>query len=149
LPPDFGEQPIPTTPKETNVSNATAITVRDLTGNGSIPQPAPDTLDTGTAAVTLPLALSGTGADRTILEVHNAGSGAITLDALDGQRPSPRAGIGDLNLTTIAAGATEIVGPFEGGRFGQSDGRVDLRFTPASGTIGASIRAYRLPKTIR
>jgi hypothetical protein len=29
-----------------------------------------------------------------------------------------------------------------------SKGRLDFKFTPASGTIGVTIRAYRLPKGV-
>jgi hypothetical protein len=36
--------------------------------------------------------------------------------------------------------------PFESSRFIQTNGSLSVTFTPASGTIGATIRCYRLPK---
>jgi len=136
------------------MANATAITLNDCVANGGITQPTADVLDTGTAAVTLPLALSGIGADRVLLEVTNSGLQNLKVEILAGDNPpASRAGLGDLTLVAaLAASGVKVFGPFEGSRFMQNDatskGRLDFKFTPASGTIGVGIRAYRLPKRV-
>lgn len=135
------------------MANATAITLTDLAANAGVAAPTADVLDTGTAAVTLPLALAGKGADRIIVEITNTAAQALLVELLAGDYPpASRASLG--NLTVVAALAQNgviVLGGVEGGRFIQTDGatkgRLDLKFTPASGTIGVSIRAYRLSKT--
>lgn len=135
------------------MANATAITLTEAVANGAVAQPTADVLDTGTAAVTLPLALAGKGADRVILEVTNTAAAALKVEVLAGDNPpAQRAGLGDAILVAAAAqNAVNIFGPFDSSRFIQNDatskGRLDFKFTPASGTIGVSIRAYRLPKS--
>lgn len=136
------------------MANATALTLTACVANGAVAQPTGDVLDTGTAAVTLPLALGGIGADRVILEVKNTAAAALKVEILAGDNPpAQRAGLGAKTLVAAAAqNAVNIFGPFEGGRFEQNDstskGRLDIKFTPASGTIGVTVRAYRLPKTV-
>lgn len=136
------------------MANATAITLTAAVANGSVAQPTADVLDTGTAAVTLPLALSGVGADRVLLEIKNTAAAALLVELLAGDEPpAARASLGAATLVAaLAQNGVVIAGPFEGGRFIQTDGatkgRLDVKFTPASGTIGVTIRAYRLPKTV-
>jgi hypothetical protein len=132
------------------VANATAITLTACVANGAVAQPAVDTLDTGTAAVTLPLTVVGKPG-RVILEVKNTAAAALKVELLAGDNPPAlRAGLGDAILVAAAAqNEVNILGPFESSRFAQNDatskGRLDVKFTPASGTIGVTIRAYRLP----
>lgn len=134
------------------MANATAVTLTAAVANGAVAQPTADVLDTGTAAVTLPLALAGVGCDRVILEVKNTAAAALKVEILAGDNPpAMRAALGDLTLVAaLAQNAVNIFGPFESSRFLQNDatsaGRLDIKFTPSSGTIGVTIRAYRLPK---
>jgi hypothetical protein len=51
-----------------------------------------------------------------------------------------------LATANIAQNAVVYMGPFESSRFIQTNGSLSVTFTPASGTIGATIRCYRLPK---
>lgn len=128
------------------MANATAITVTDLTANAVTTRPTGDTLDTGTAAVTLAAAIGGKGS-RVILEVTNtAAANLVVAVAAGDDPPAQNAGIGALTSDNIAQNAVVYLGPFETGRFGQNDGTISATFTPASGTIGATIRCYRLPK---
>lgn len=135
------------------MANATAITLTACVANSGVAQPTADVLDTGTTAVTLPLALAGTGYDRVILEVKNTAAAALKVEVLAGDNPpAQRAGLGAVTLVAAAAqNEINIFGPFESSRFAQNDatsnGRLDFKFTPASGTIGVTIRAYRLPKS--
>jgi hypothetical protein len=132
------------------MANATAITVTDLAGNAGVAAPTADVLDTGTAAVTLPLALLGKGSDRTIVEVTNTAAAALKVEAVAGvSPPASRSGLGNVTLVAaLAQNGVQVCGPFESGRFNQAAGALSLLFTPAAGTIGVSIRAYRLPKTV-
>lgn len=135
------------------MANATAITLTACVANSGVAQPTADVLDTGTAAVTLPLALGGKGADRVIVEVKNTAAAALLVELLAGDDPpAVRAGLGAATLVAAAAqNEVNIFGPFESARFEQNDsgtdGRLDFKFTPASGTIGVTVRAYRLPKS--
>lgn len=135
------------------MANATAITLTAAVANSSVAQPSVNTLDTGTAAVTLPLALSGVGSDRVVVEVTNTAANALKVEILAGDNPpAQRAGLGAVTLVAaLAQNGVVICGPFDSSRFMQNDatsnGRLDFKFTPASGTIGVTVRAYRLPKT--
>lgn len=130
------------------MANATAITVTDLSANSQVAQPTADVLDTGTAAVTLPASVGGK-TDRLMLEVTNTAAANLTVDVLAGDNPpSHRAGVGALTKSGIVQNAVWLFGPFEAGRFLQDDGKLNVKFTPASGTIGVTIRLYRLPKVV-
>lgn len=130
------------------MANAAAITVNGLVANvAGAARPAGDTLDTGTAAVTLEAAVAGES-ERVLLEVTNNAAAAnnLTVSVLAGDNPpAARAGLGALD-TVIAQNATRIIGPLESARFIQDDGKLRVTFTPAAGTIAATIRCYKLPK---
>lgn len=127
------------------MANATAITVTPLTRNASTAQPAVNTLDTGTAAVTISADVGGK-ADRAVLEVTNTAAANLTVAVLAGDNPPAQmAGLGSVSVT-LAQNAVALLGPFEGMRFIQDNGKLDVTFTPASGTIGATVRCYLLPK---
>ena len=130
------------------MANATAITVTSLTPDSAgVTQPTADVLDTGTAAVTLAAAVGGLS-ELVVLEVKNTAGAAnnLTVSVLAGDNPpAQRAGLGSLD-TVIAQNATAIIGPFESARFIQDDGKLNVTFTPASGTIGAAIRCYKIPR---
>lgn len=130
------------------MANATAITVRDLVANGSLADPTGDALDTGTIAVKLPCLLAGkTG--RVVFRVTNTAVANLTVTAEAGDDPpAGRQGIGAFTSGNIAQNAVLWLGPFESARFVQQDGtagRLDLTFTPASGTIACSVQCFRLP----
>jgi hypothetical protein len=97
------------------MANATAITLTAASANGAVAQPTADVLDTGTTAVTLPLALAGVGCDRVLLEVKNTAAAALKVEILAGDNPpAQRAGLGDLTLVAAAAqNAVNMFGPFE------------------------------------
>jgi len=130
------------------MANATALTVTALTANtAGIALPTADVLDTGTAAVTLDADVAGNG--MVLFEFTSAASTAVntTSTILAGDNPpAQRAGLGNL-ATVCAQNVVKLVGPLETARFIQSDGKISVTVTPASGTIGATIRCYSLPKT--
>jgi hypothetical protein len=128
------------------MANATALTVTELVENGNIAQPTADTLDTGSAAVTISADVGGV-ACRVILEVTNTAAANLVAEVQAGDKPpASRSGLGALSSGNIAQNGVKIMGPFDASRFIQDDGKLDVKFTPASGTIAASIRCYKLPK---
>lgn len=130
------------------MANATAITVTSLTPDtAGVAQPTADVLDTGTAAVTLSADVGGQS-ELIMLEVKNTAGAAndLTVSVLAGDNPpAQRAGLGALD-TVIAQNGTKIIGPLESARFIQDNGKLDVKFTPAAGTIGAAIRCYKIPR---
>lgn len=130
------------------MANASAITVTALTANtaGVVP-PTADVLDTGTAAVTLDADVGGSGMVLFEFTSNHASSVNTTFTILAGDNPpAQRAGLGNL-ATVCAQNVTKLVGPLETARFIQSDGKISVTTAPASGTIAATIRCYKFPKT--
>lgn len=130
------------------MSNATAITVNDLSANSNITAPTADVLDTGTSAVTLYAAVGGR-ADDIILMIKNTDDDtAMTVAILAGDNPpAQRAGVGAISQS-VAFGVTRFFGPFEGSRVLQDDGSIGVTVTPASGTIAAQITCFRVPRVV-
>jgi hypothetical protein len=130
------------------MANATAITVTTLTPDtAGIAQPTADVLDTGTAAVTLAADVGGQS-ELVLLEVTNNAASAVnlTVTVLAGDNPpAQRAGLGSL-ATVLAQNAVKLIGPLESARFIQDDGKLNITFAPASGTLAASIRCYKIPR---
>lgn len=130
------------------MANAAAITVTALTANtAGVAPPTADVLDTGTAAVTLPADVGGSGMVLFEFVSNHASAVNTTFSILAGDNPpAQRAGLGNLD-TVVAQNATKLVGPLETARFIQDDGKINVKVTPASGTIAATIRCYKFPKT--
>ncbi len=130
------------------MANAAAITVTTLVANtaGVVP-PTASALDTGTAAVTLSADVGGEGMVLFEFTSNHASAVNTTFAILAGDNPpAQRAGLGNLD-TVCAQNVTKLVGPLETARFIQDDGKINVTVTPASGTIAASIRCYKFPKT--
>lgn len=128
------------------MANATAITINDLTANGSIVAPTAQVLDTGTAAVVLETSVTS-DLDRIIIEVTNTAAANLVVTIEKGEEPPAfRQVLGDVASANMAQNVRRVFGPFESARFAQADGKLQLTFTPASGTIGATFVCYRLPK---
>lgn len=128
--------------------NPLSIAIADLTANAAANQPAAQAIDTDGI---VPIAAGGR-TDRLILEIVNVAAVALTVKVKAGDNPpAHRAGVGDLSVAMAATGtATDkrIIGPFESGRFIQDDGTVSVSFTAASATPNATVRCYRLPKSV-
>jgi hypothetical protein len=132
------------------MANATKITVNDFVANGELVDPTPDTFDTGTSAVTVPIAL-GSLTDRFVLRVTNTSTATLTPSFGAGvDPPAFRSGMGKFTGTALGAGnVTATVGwygPFESARFMDDDGDVNVTLTPTSGTIACTAQGFRLPK---
>lgn len=114
----------------------TQISYTEPTPNG-----AGATLDAETlvAAPTDNMQIQNAEPEQTILVVTNTDGGGGTVDITVKAGPNPPAlagGQGDL-VETVADGDTVYIGPFESGRFLQSDGSLLIESDATTGTIGA------------
>lgn len=129
------------------MANATAITLTPVLPNTPLAQPTGDILDTGTAAVTLPLTPAG-DSHNVLLEITNTAGAAdtMTVDILAGDLPPAQdAPLGNVT-DTVAQGVTKYF-VVDSARCIQDDGKILVKITPASTkTQTAKIRAYKLPK---
>ena len=131
------------------MANPATLTVTDLVANGSVTQPAVNSIDT---TGTVPAAVAG-AAERVVIEVVNAAVVALTVKVKAGAEGAGagRGQIGDVSVALAASGSAgdkKIIGPFESARFVQADGKLNVEFTPASGSPNATVRLYRLPYAI-
>ncbi|RPK85068.1 hypothetical protein [Streptomyces sp. ADI98-10] len=117
----------------------TQIPYTNLVPNGGIAQPA------GTTTVVAPtnnMQISDAFPELTLLRVVNTGvEQDITIKAGD-MPPALAAGQGDLVVTVAATTGVQLIGPFESGRFVQSDGSMLIECE----TTGATIAALRIPR---
>jgi hypothetical protein len=128
------------------MANPANLTITELTANGSVNQPAVQTLDT---AGTISIAGVGSLTDRLIIEAINTDDAAATLTLNAGDNPPAQTSraLAVALAATGGAGDKKIIGPFESSRFIQDDGSLSLTLAGgASPTV--TIRIYRLPSQI-
>ncbi|WP_200302234.1 hypothetical protein [Streptomyces adelaidensis] len=119
----------------------TQVPYSNLVANGNLVQPAGTTL---VAAPTNNMQISDAVPEYTVLRVSNTDDDtALTLTVKAGTNPPAlAAGQGDLAVS-IAFGTVRFIGPFESGRFIQSDGSMLIESTTTTGTI----TALRIPRS--
>lgn len=120
----------------------TQVPYSNLVANSSLAQPAGTTL---VAAPTNNMQISDAVPEYTVLRVSNTDDDTdldITVKAGDNP-PALAAGQGDL-VVTVAFGTTRFIGPFESGRFMQSDGSMMIESETTTGTI----TALRIPRSV-
>ncbi|MDX2552605.1 hypothetical protein ACKI1J_43095 [Streptomyces scabiei] len=120
----------------------TDVAYSNLVANGNLVQPA------GTALVAAPtnnMRIVDAVPEYTVLRVSNTDDDtALTLTVKAGDNPPAlAAGQGDLAVS-IAFGTVRFIGPFESGRFIQSDGSMMIESTTTTGTI----TALRIPRSV-
>ncbi|GAA3854229.1 hypothetical protein GCM10023084_05530 [Streptomyces lacrimifluminis] len=117
----------------------TQIPYSSLVPNGNLAQPA------GTTTVVAPtnnMQISNAFPELTVLRVVNTGvQQVITVKAGDNP-PALAAGQGDLAVTVAATTGVQFIGPFESGRFVQSDGSMMIE----AATVDATITAFKIPR---
>lgn len=117
----------------------TQIPYSDLVPNSNLADPAGTTL---VAAPTDDMQISDAFPELTVLRVVNTGAEQdITIKAGD-YPPAIAAGQGDLVVTVAATTGVQFVGPFESGRFVQSDGSMLIEAETTDGTV----TAFRVPR---
>lgn len=120
----------------------TQVPYSNLVANSSLAQPAGTTL---VAAPTNNMQISDAVPEYTVLRVSNTDDDTdldITVKAGDNP-PALAAGQGDL-VVTVAFGTVRFIGPFESGRFIQSDGSMMIE----SETTTGAITALRIPRSV-
>lgn len=119
----------------------TAVAYSTLVGNGSLDDPAGTALD-----ITNDHVINAALPERTLLRVTNTHGSAhvITVKAGD-YPPALAAGQGDLTKSIAATTGVAWLGPFESGRFLQSNGTLEIDVEAAhTGTI----TAFKLPRAV-
>lgn len=117
----------------------TAVAYSNLVANGGLTQPAGTSVSSG----------AGNGGqvaaarpELTILRVANASGGSGTATVLAGTQPlAVAAGQGNATAFTVADGASALLGPFESGRFLQSDGSLIVETS-----VAMTVTAFRVPR---
>lgn len=122
------------------MANPASLTVTACVVNGSVAQPAAQTIDTtGTVPIT-----AASPMDAMIIEAVNSAAQNIDVVVKAGFNP-PSLLSRDLTVTVVATTGKVIIGPFESARYLKADGSVDITFTPVSGSPNLAVRVYRLP----
>ena len=107
----------------------TNLPVTPFVGNSKLDDPAGTAADSANG-----MSVSGVKLEEVVLRVKNASGASITATVRAGvSPPSLSAGQGDLAVT-VAAGATEFIGPFTSARFAQKDGSLNVDFSSATST---------------
>lgn len=111
----------------------TQLTYTSLPPNSGVVNPTGTTL---VAAPTHDMQLANAEPEKTVLRVlNNDDDTALTITVKAGDHPPAlAAGQGDLAVV-VAFGTTHFIGPFESGRFIQSDGSLMITSSTATGTI--------------
>ena len=111
----------------------TQLTYTTLVANDGVLQPAGTTL---VAAPTNDMRLASAEPEKTVLRITNTDDDtALTITVKAGDYPPAiAAGQGDLT-ESVAFGTTHYIGPFESGRFMQSDGSMMIESSTTTGTI--------------
>ncbi|WP_030322842.1 MULTISPECIES: hypothetical protein [Streptomyces] len=113
----------------------TQLTYTNLPPNSGVVNPTGTTL---VAAPTNDMQLANAFPELTVLRVTNTDDDtALTITVKAGDNPpAVAAGQGDLAVS-VAFGTTHYIGPFESGRFVQSDGSLMITSSTTTGTIAA------------
>jgi hypothetical protein len=111
----------------------TQLSYTALPPNSGVVNPTGTTL---VAAPTNDMQLANAEAEKTVLRVTNTDDDtALTITVKAGDHPPAlAAGQGDLAVS-VAFGTTHYIGPFESGRFIQSDGSLMITSSTTTGTI--------------
>ena len=129
------------------MANATLVTLNALVVDTAKSNVAESILDTGTAAVTIPLTPAG-DTHNILLKFENTALAAdiMTVAILAGDYPPAfLASAGDLTLSIAQSGIHYVV--LDSARFIQNDGTISIQSTPASTKAQTlKITAIKLPK---
>lgn len=129
------------------MANANKVTLNSLAVDTAKDDCAESVLDTGTAAVTLPLTVAG-DTHNVLLKFENNAQAAdkMTVDILAGTTPPAFLGsLGDLSIELSQNDIAYVV--LDSARFMHADGEIKIKSTPAaSKNQTLKITAWELPK---
>lgn len=126
------------------MANPANLNINTPVLNGSINQPAVQTIDTN-GTVNMP---NATPSDKLFLELVNAAANAIDVTVKAGLNP-PAMLSRELVVTLGATGGgsdKKLIGPLESARFARGDGSFDIQFQAAAGAPNLQVLIYRLPR---
>lgn len=117
----------------------TALPYSNLVANSNLSQPAGTTIDQANGMV-----IAAARPELTILRVANTnGTDRIVTIKAGDNPPALAAGQGDLAVTVVATTGVQFIGPFESGRFIQSDGTMEIDF---AASFAGTITALKVPR---
>jgi hypothetical protein len=128
------------------MANPASLTVNECSPNGSIAQPAVQTIDTN-GTINCPVK---SRTSRLMVELVNADDAAVDVTFIAGTSAAAHQAR-DLKVTLSATGGgtdKKIVGPLESSRFVKPDGSIDVAVLAAAGAPSLQIRVYRIPHQI-
>lgn len=129
------------------MANASKITLNSMLVDTAKSDCAESVLDTGTAAVTLPLTVTG-DTHNVLLKFENNAEAKddMTVEILAGTTPPAfLGGLGDLTIVLEQNDIAYVV--LDSARFMQADGDIDIKSTPAkTKNQTLKITAWELPK---
>jgi hypothetical protein len=124
----------------------TAVPYSNLVLNSNLADPAGTATNAGTGnGHVIPATQPGANADPelTVLRVVAGATGGNVTVKAGTNPPALAAGQGDL-VVAVANSGTQWIGPFESGRFQQSDGSILVDI--ATGFVAGTITAFRVPR---
>jgi hypothetical protein len=117
----------------------TVVPYSNLVANSNLTDPAGTTIDQANG-----MYIAATRPELTLLRVANTnGSNRVVTIKAGTNPPALAAGQGDLAVTVAATTGVQWIGPFESGRFIQSDGTINIDF---AASFAGTITAFKVPR---
>ena len=117
----------------------TAVAYSNLVANGGLTTPAGTAVSSGAGNGGQ---VANAAPEETIIRVSNASGGSGTVTLLAGSYPPAlAAGLGNATAFTVANSSSAYIGPFESGRFLQSDGSLIFETS-----VAMTAPAFRVPR---
>lgn len=119
----------------------TAVAYSNLVANSGLTTPAGTAVSSGAGNGGQ---VANAAPEETIIRVSNASGGSGTVTILAGSYPPAlAAGLGNAAAFTVATGSSAYLGPFESGRFLQSDGSLIFETS-----VAMTATAFRVPRKV-
>ena len=119
----------------------TAVAYSNLVANGGLTTPAGTAVSSGAGNGGQ---VANAAPEETIIRVSNASCGSGTVTLLAGSYPPAlAAGLGNATAFTVANSSSAYIGPFESGRFLQSDGSLIFETS-----VAMTATAFRVPRAV-
>jgi len=119
----------------------TAVAYSELVANSNLADPAGTALDATNDHV-----INAAEPERTVLRVTNTnGSDRVVTIVAGDNPPALAAGLGNKDVTVAATSGVQWIGPFESGRYIQSDGTMLI---DVAASMTGTITAFKLPRTV-
>lgn len=117
----------------------TVLPYSNLVANSHLTDPAGTTIDQANG-----MYIAASRPELTLLRVANTnGSPRVVTVKAGSSPPAGAAGQGDLTQSVPATTGVEWLGPFESGRFLQSDGTIQIDF---AASFAGTITAFKVPR---